>query len=198
MKTIQIILLTIFFATNSNAQSPIIDLDTWNGDGIENAYYKDVNNYLNAFEGTWIYTNGADSFKIVLVKKEMGYTGSFYKDHLIGEYQYIENGVEKINTLSNLSVESIHGLWGSSLLKNHAPPVCDTCPTNERRLRLILNDAPRELSARVTLKLTTVGDQPAFEAIIWGNPPSAHIFMNTTPTYTELTVPTGTFVFIKQ
>ena len=71
-------------------------------------YYKDLNNHLNVFQGTWVYTNGNTSFTIVLQKKLMGHISiptfniSYYTDAIIGEYKYIENGVEKINTLQNL------------------------------------------------------------------------------------------------
>ena len=35
--------------------------------------------------------------------------GYLYEDMIIGEYQYIENGVEKINTLNGLSVNHSNG-----------------------------------------------------------------------------------------
>ncbi|MFN4313275.1 MAG: DUF6705 family protein [Chitinophagaceae bacterium] len=46
--------------------------------------------------------NTNTSFKIVLVKKVQQYNGECYEDLIIGEYQYIVNGVEKVNTLSKL------------------------------------------------------------------------------------------------
>jgi len=199
MKKINILIVFII-TLNCKAQSPIIDIDTWNGDSQENAYYKDINNYFNDFEGTWLYTNGNNSFKIILEKKTMAYTGKFYMDYMIGEYQYIENGIEKINTLPNFSQARGHGISGDTLLDNSssARPYCPTCPVNERRLQLSLFDNERGLSGTFTFKKTTVNGQLALEGALWGNGVPGGINEDNPPQYTELTVPTGTFIFVKQ
>ena len=46
---------------------------------------EDINNYLDAFEGTYLYTNGNTSFRMVLVKKVQQYNGRYYEDLIIGE-----------------------------------------------------------------------------------------------------------------
>ena len=191
-------LFIILTALNCKAQSPVIDIDNWDGESQENAYYKDVNNFFDVFEGTWLYTNGDTSFKIIIVKKTMLYTGKFYTDYVIGEYQYIENGVEKINTLANLSQSTKHGIWGSSMLKSTSRIRCDDCPVNERRIQLILSDRTRGLSGRLILKKILVNGQPALEGALRGNSVPGGIDVDNPPQYTELTVPTGTFIFIKQ
>ena len=108
MKKIIIILCIINFIA-CKAQIPTISLHRPSvSPGEQGYYYKDFNNYLNVFEGTWIYTNGNNSFTIVLQKKIMGHITTsdlsinYYTDAIIGEYKYIENGIEKINTLQNL------------------------------------------------------------------------------------------------
>jgi len=192
--------IVIITTISCKAQSPIVDIDNWDGDSQANAYYKDINNYFNDFVGTWVYTNGTTSFKIVLQKKTMAYTGKFYMDYMIGEYQYIENGVEKINTLPNLSQPRLHSIVGSTLLDNSASarPYCPTCPSDERRLKVTLKDRPRKLSGQFTLKKTMVGGQPALEGYLWGNGVPGGIDVDNPPQYTKLTVPTGTFIFVKQ
>ncbi|RNC87837.1 MAG: hypothetical protein ED556_01210 [Winogradskyella sp.] len=74
--------------------------------GTSGYYYKDLNNDLNNFEGTWLYTNGNDSLTIIFEKqqnKNIQYDNTnYYIDAIIGEYKYVENGLEKINTLENL------------------------------------------------------------------------------------------------
>lgn len=90
-----------------NAQSPIKSL--YDGEtGIVGAYYKDLDNDLDKFVGTWKYTNGSTSLTITLIKKVMqpliSENMNYYEDIIIGEYKYIENGVEKINTLPQLLV----------------------------------------------------------------------------------------------
>jgi len=198
MKIIYTLLITLLLTTISNAQSPVIDIEDLRfRTSIDNAYYKDVNNFYDNFEGTWLYTNGTTSFKIVLTKEEINYTGKYYEDEIIGEYQYIENGVELINTLGNTDTYNI-SIWGSRLLKSHARPVCNDCPIDERRLRIAFTDHTRNgLSAQVTLKKIMVGSQQALEAFIWGNGVGV-IDPNNPPTHTTMTIPYGTFTFIKQ
>jgi len=198
MKTIYTLLTALLLSTLSNAQSPIIDIETLDfKTSTDNAYYKDVNNFYDDFEGTWLYTNGTTSFKIVLAKEEMLYSGKYYMDDIAGEYQYIENGTELINTLSNTD-QYQKSIWGSRLIKKTVRPICDDCPSDERRLRIAFSDRTRNnLNARVTLKKIMVGSQQGLEAFIWGNGVGA-IDPNNPPAHTTMTIPYGTFVFIKQ
>ncbi|KOS06460.1 hypothetical protein AM493_10745 [Flavobacterium akiainvivens] len=75
---------------------------------VAGAWYKDVNNEFGKFVGTWKFENTATntSFTIKLQKKESFYIPLFnyYQDLLVGEYRYVQNGVEIVNTLSNLNV----------------------------------------------------------------------------------------------
>ena len=74
-------------------------------------YKKDVNNEFGKFEGTWKYQNGNTQI-IFKLKKEthyQTYPDSNYQDLLVGEYQYIENGAEIVNTLSDFSNPSVLG-----------------------------------------------------------------------------------------
>lgn len=105
--TIIILFITTLF-TCKTQQSTVSLHNSAEAFSINGYYYKDFNNYLNVFGGTWIYTNGNNSFTIVLQKKIMGHISgpdfniSYYMDAIVGEYKYIENGVEKINPLQNL------------------------------------------------------------------------------------------------
>lgn len=151
MKNIIITLFILSFLS-CKAQTPVID--TYGPDNygtVENAYYKDVQNFQDQYVGTWLYTNGTTSLKVVLVKKTMFYKTTsvkkYYADYLVGEYQYIENGVEKVNTLSNLEVNhtnifnynlvSITRIWKS------AYPKCLDCAADERRLLMFLDEPSR-------------------------------------------------------
>ncbi|RZL66646.1 MAG: hypothetical protein EOO93_05385, partial [Pedobacter sp.] len=87
------------------AQTPIRSLYT-DAQNTPGAYYKDLFNDLNNFEGTWLYTNGGTSLTITLQKKVIqnyndGYI-IYYEDILVGGYSYVENNIPKINTLSQL------------------------------------------------------------------------------------------------
>jgi len=194
MKNIIITVIIIFSFATANAQiiSTTIDID--NGisfhNSITNAYYKDVQGFMTPFVGTWLYTNGNTSFKIVLTKYSMEYTGEFYIDYIAGEYQYIESGVEIRNTLSNTDSFK-RGIWDCSLLlKSTSKPLCPTCSSSERRLAGAISDLDWDTHGSITFKLITVGGQPAIEAYIWGD-----VFNDL---HHEMATPTGTFTFIKQ
>lgn len=82
-------------------------------DGEENNhYYKDLNNDFNPFIGSWIYTQGTDSLVLNLNKKIMRQiqdnTSNYYLDALVGEVKYVENGIEKLDYLSNLNNDFIN------------------------------------------------------------------------------------------
>jgi len=109
MKSI-ITIYIILFSVLASAQT-IVNLDGTPTYEEQGKYYKDINNVLNPFVGTYLYTNGTTSFKIILQKKEnSSFNNYYYEDMLIGGYQYIENGIEKVNTLSNLNNNHSNGV----------------------------------------------------------------------------------------
>ena len=89
---------------------------------------------------------------MVLVKKELQAYNGYYEDLIIGEYQYIENGVEKANTLPNINITYLnqrrHNIDGNFLVdKNFRVWQCPDCSAIEKRLNTLLKDIP--LSAPV-------------------------------------------------
>jgi hypothetical protein len=196
MKKTQIILINflIVLGIQCKAQSPIIDLNDRNGDFISGAYYKDVNNLLNQFEGTYVLDDGTNYLKIVFQKKEMQYTGSEYEDILIGEYQYKQNGIEKINTLNKLTtvLPNIyhHSIDGNYFLNNHTP--FDEFTTDNFRISLGM-DIPNGLFANLDVRKCLVNGQEAIQ-----------IFKRTKhygkrgETVPPVIVPNGFFYLIKQ
>ena len=65
---VTIVIGLIFY--NCKAQSPILNMEVnTKYDAPNNSYYKDINNVLNNFEGTWLYTNGNTSLKNKISKK---------------------------------------------------------------------------------------------------------------------------------
>lgn len=66
-----VIFIILFNTVNITAQSVVFDIRE-SGFGKPTGYYrKDMNNLLNQFEGTYVYTNGNKTFTITLVKKIM-------------------------------------------------------------------------------------------------------------------------------
>jgi len=156
------IILFVSFAIQCKAQTPIIDLQDWRGQIIPNMYLKDTNNVLNPFEGTWIYTNGNTSLKIILVKKNMTYSPNYYEDLIIGEYQYIENGIEKFNSLSDINAvlqyENRHKIDGNFIPYTSSP--FDEVIAGEVRLNLNFRD---NMGGTIDIRQKMVGNQPAIQ-----------------------------------
>ncbi|EMY79884.1 hypothetical protein pgond44_14668 [Psychroflexus gondwanensis ACAM 44] len=171
-KIISIIAIGLIFY-NCKAQSPVLNMEDANvtkSKAPDNSYYKDVNNTLNNFEGTWLYTNGNTSLKIILVKSTQYFNGDFYEDLLIGGYQYIENRVEKINTLSDANDPSIGraaSIRGNNIYNNCRYSPVDDCVDGEKNLDLSINDVPLEGHIG-TLRLfkRTINGQEALKANI--------------------------------
>ncbi len=115
----------------------------------ENGYYfKDFDNFLNQYEGTWLYSSGNTSLKVVLVKKvkmpSTSPTGTSFKDVLVGEYEYYENGILKINTLGNLNVNHDdvfdYNLSGITRISKDIYPKCLDCAVNEYRMKFYFTE----------------------------------------------------------
>jgi hypothetical protein len=165
MKNILIILI-LFISNLLNAQ--IVALEDKDGSRIAGVYYKDVHSSLNPFVGTWLYTNGSTSLKIVLVKKTPSSFGDYYEDLIIGEYQYIKNGEEKINTLSNLNItlqsDRLHNISGNTIITDPSDMNCTDCTLGERRLYvgfIGFDEFENQLSGDIYIKKTTVNGQEA-------------------------------------
>jgi len=173
MKKIILIITIGLIFYNCKAQSPILNMEDDNvtkSKAPDNSYYKDVNNTLNNFEGTWLYTNGNTFLKIVLVKSTQYFNGDFYEDLLIGGYQYIENGVEKINTLSDANDPSIGrdaSIKGNNVYKSCKYLPVDDCVDGEKNLHLSINDVASDGHIG-TLRLfkRTINGQEAIKAKI--------------------------------
>jgi hypothetical protein len=199
MKKIILFTLTIL-AIGCSAQTPIIDITAQNGTTISGAYYQDDGLLLNQFEGTWLYTNGSTSFKIILLKKVMQYNSQYYEDMIIGEYQYIENGIEKVNTLSlinnNYPNQILHNIAGNSVISNANKPFCNDCEEFEKRLRLMFTDPYSKHYGQMIVRKIMLGSQEAIKINMRKTSKSAWIEGTPAPP-TDFTVPSGEYVLLK-
>ncbi|NBL63844.1 hypothetical protein GV828_01375 [Flavobacterium sp. NST-5] len=197
-----IITLVIFsLLTNCKAQSPVIDIMNLQQviKDIPGAYHKDTQNILNAFEGTYLYTNGNTSFKIVFQKKMMSSLNSYrFEDLLIGEYQYIQDGVEKVNTLNKLTI-NYSDKSNHSISTNHVIMPgnvgCEDCVAGEKALYAGLVDGASDNTARFIIRRITVNGQPAIKVHI-GWRYREHVVG--TPEGPHASIPGGDYVLIKQ
>ncbi len=159
-----------------SSYSQPINIKDFNGKRVSGAYYKDADFILDPYVGTWIYSNGADTLKIKLRKVIMALSANnSYEDLIVGEYLYIKNGVEKINTLNSFnfdySAQRKHNITGNSILENHYRPPCTNCSPNEKRLGLTLYEPLSKFAASLTIRLTSIGGQPALQVFKWGIAP---------------------------
>ena len=87
----------IFIFSNLNMFSQIINIEDMNGSSPNGVYYKDINNLLDPYVGTWVYSSPTDTLKIKLRKViRAPFINNSYEDLIVGEYQYIKNGIDRI------------------------------------------------------------------------------------------------------
>lgn len=147
MKRLIQTIIILFAVLGCKAQSPVLDLQAPGFADVENAYYKDIENFYGQFVGTWVYSDNTKTIRYRFAKKEMFYYQSpknCYVDFLVGEMQYIENGIEKINSLSriDLNFSSIFAYNMSSIGKTgyNWAPICEECPQDVKRLVMSYNE----------------------------------------------------------
>ena len=183
------------------AQNPIFGLNESRLDQPNGYYLKDINNQLNIFEGTYIYTNGSTTFKIQLVKKVQQFNGKYYEDLIIGEYQYKVNGIEKINTLTQINTvygdQKRHSIYSNWLVnKDFRYWKCPQCNLNELRLSAVIRDVSADRSANFTMRRIIEGGQQVIKAKI------SHVtgvsIVSGEPLPQEFSLPQGEFTLIKQ
>jgi hypothetical protein len=206
-----LIQLLIILSIGCNAQTPIISMNDFDYGSVENAYYKDLENFLDQFEGTWLYTNGNTSLKIVLQKKGMFYSQfglkKYFADFIVGEYQYIENSTEKVNTLSNLLF--IHNniinynINGNIQKNNETYPKCPECTINFERLLVDFNEPTRRnvtgLDARMVFRKFVENGITKLKVWFYMVSPSYGHLDDETPTNIETySIPFGEYILIKQ
>ena len=200
MKTVRIMIIALF-SIYCKAQTPIIDISQSRFGQPDGYYIKDINNLLNPFEGTYLYTNGNTSFKIILVKKVQQYNGRYYEDLIIGEYQYIENGVEKVNTLNQINTvyndQRSHSIDGNWIVNNDFRMwKCPTCPVNEKRLKCSIMDSSTNRYASLIFRRTVEAGQEVMKIKI------SHVMGVALPAGQpappDFSLPQGEFTLIKQ
>ncbi|MEC4004947.1 DUF6705 family protein [Flavobacterium sp. SUN052] len=207
MKKIILLCLLVFNFTCCKAQileQQIVPIEDLKGLSTEGTYYKDVHNLLNPYVGTWLYTNGTTSLKFVF-RKIIGFNNGYNtKDILVGEYEYIENGNTKINTLQNLNVDIPYkinqNISGNSFIYSFIYPLCNDCGINELRLQLSLGDPLKDVGYNLVLRKIIVGGQNALSAYMRsdGIKYTGDAIDNYQTEFVGATIPNSTYVLIKQ
>ncbi|WP_333693164.1 DUF6705 family protein [Flavobacterium sp.] len=150
----KVTILLTFFCKITFAQTPILPLYHRDID-VQGAYYKDLQQDFNRFVGEWKYEQGSTQLIVRIQKKEMqfidyGYI-SVYEDFIVAEYRYIENGIEKINTLSNLLINHStpfkYNIVANIIIKPvpNNPGVCPNCGPNDVMVKGPFSDPERDI-----------------------------------------------------
>lgn len=189
------------------SQTPVIDLFDHTGfRNVHEAYYKDTHNNFSPFLGTWMYQSEGTILTIKLKKIAQFYSMGrhIYMDYVVGEYKYVVNGVEVINTLSNFEqgVDNpySYNLYGSIINTADNIPVCTSCAPFEKSLLLNFKDPSRAgilgLEGTLILRRLTFSGRNKLE--VWLKQDGNIIHEEgATPAYTSFTVPWGTYVLTK-
>lgn len=145
MKNLKKFLMIITLLVSVITQSQTIkDINAfpWAEPGV---YYKDLNNVLDPFVGTYLYNDPATntSFKIILQKKQGSLFHSFYQDMLVGAYKFIKNGVVKVDTendLLNNYPDGRSSVINGYMILDGTERGCTDCLPNEKRILGSIND----------------------------------------------------------
>ncbi|MCO6147539.1 DUF6705 family protein [Flavobacterium sp. NRK1] len=201
----QLFLTLLFISCISKAQT-IKSLYDDEYTTVEGVYYKDTHNDFDNFTGTWKYTSGTTSLTITLQKKTMipSKYGSadIFQDMLVGEYKYIENGIVKINTLPQLSLDLDpfdYNIAGS-IIVGPLSQYCLNCSSNDRKVLLFFNDPDRYIlgmSGEMFFERADSGNVQKLK-LKFRATGNRLVEVGTTPPYTSFTVPFGEYILVKQ
>ena len=197
-KLIQLAFILLF--VNCNAQ--IIDLENRGSyrHYPEGAYFKDISNFLGPFTGTFLYTNGTTSLKIVLDVKVKD-NGRYAEDVIYGGYEYKVNNVTVVNTLpENFPANTyasryyINGNW---FLLNDSHPPCTTCASGEKRLFISIRDTQCSFYRDLIIKREVVNGQVQIKATILPLGTVTYKYNEPEPVI-SFALPAGEYTLIKQ
>lgn len=198
------ILFTILIIYNCKAQQivPLFNSGEFLYSNNSGKYYKDVDNDFDKFVGTWKWTENNSSFTIILKKITNMYDeeANFYEDFLMGEYQYIENGIEKVNTLADINDDSIdpyyHKITFGIILANHYLPQCLDCDVNEHRISMRIEHPNfSQVTGKLIMRHKIEGGiEKIYLKVLDGG---MRVLLNETDPK-KIDVPLGEYVLIKQ
>ncbi|MFD2916937.1 DUF6705 family protein [Psychroserpens luteus] len=138
-----ILLLTIIFSSCKAQNAPLYQM---NPDLPEGTHFKDLDNDLDNFEGTWKWQSNDSIITIVLQKKVDVYDSDYnqYEDYLIGEYKFTVGNNIIQDYLTRLNDNSLAGLdhyiAGNTILHKGQYPKCEDCTINQRQVFVYFTD----------------------------------------------------------
>lgn len=155
----KILILISFICINCKAQVVSITTEnSWYSVPV-NGYYKDAFNLLNPYIGTWKYQNTNTNTTLIIKLRKVINTdiGNINADLLVGEYQYIKNGVELINTLNNFNTDFSnqlnHEIYSRAAIKTSKAilPNCTECDEEIPCIQFIYSDPHKEVTGSILI-----------------------------------------------
>jgi hypothetical protein len=199
------LLISLFSCKAQQIIVPIYRYGDYEYEHNSNYYFKDVDNDLNKFIGTWkcetIDTLGQSVTIVIKLKVDEQYQldeRSDYEDLLVGEYQYMVGGNDIVNTLPDFDNPSVsgygHKIVGNGIFNKFVPPKCNNCGSDERRVRVgIYNPTKRWAMGKIFMRYINDNGIEKMEAFIWDE--SGTLYPETNP---MIDIPEGNYIFIKQ
>jgi len=98
-------ILTLILSASTIAQENIILLENFKNFRFAHSnqnsvyYFKDVNNHLDKFTGTWKYETATESLEVTFIKLQHEYRSGNYIDVLSGQFKYTQNDITIIDTV---------------------------------------------------------------------------------------------------
>ena len=167
---------------------------------LPGTYFKDIDNRLNAYEGTWIYVNGNKSLKFVFVKKENLSNGIGKEDVLIGGYEYKVDGVTLVSTLPDIDVVYNnyikHKVYGNSLYRNSFMQCLD-CVPGEFRLFMAFGEPASHLPGRLIMRRINIGAQQTIKMVLYMSGSVLYNEGDPEPP-NDFVLPCGTYTLVKK
>lgn len=178
----------------------VVRIENQTGEYSAGTYYKDTNNLLNPFAGTYEYSGNGLEITIKLRKVTMSNRADYFtEDLIVGEYRVIEGGVERVNTLSlfdtDYSNQIEHSIDGNQILTAQERG-CTDCLQGEIRLSGGLTENLTGNFALVIFRLLIENGQPALKVSVNWQQRSYRVDTQSPPPLP--TFPSGDYLFIKQ
>ncbi len=133
-------LIFLIFFQNTSAQT--FSLYDGGCGFVQGAYYKDTQNDFNKYVGTWEYVENNNMLTIKFEKRVNHYDSNFgfSYDMLVGEYKFIEDGVLKADTQTDI-LDLTKNLFensfsGNYLAKNRSTNICAGCTASDKFVTL--------------------------------------------------------------
>lgn len=162
----------MFLLFTTACKSQTVNMEDYVGVTIPGRYYKDINNLLLPFEGTFVYSNGNKNLKVVLKKMSHSSMGDVYfEDLLVGEFEYKVNNTVVASTLHKLDSIYINGvknsIFGNHILRGGSR-ACSYCPVTDVFINGQLKDVSDINGAEIFFKKVSSNNQDAIElTLVW-------------------------------